>query len=100
MAELATWTKWMLEIGECMFSGDPNNPTEFKCESCDKVFKFIDSYWKHAKKCGRESIGGGVGSKKLSAEQQQMMVTLKGEDTKNTCSNCGRDFFHEVGSKS
>jgi len=77
-------------------TGDPNNPTEFKCESCDKVFKFIDSYWKHAKKCGRESIGGGVGSKKLSAEQQQMMVTLKGEDTKNTCSNCGRDFFHEV----
>merc|ERR1719346_234919 len=25
-----------------------------------------------------------------------MMVTLKGQETKNTCSNCGRDFFHEV----
>merc|ERR1712029_714593 len=25
-----------------------------------------------------------------------MMVTLKGVETKNTCSNCGRDFFHEV----
>ena len=72
---------------------DPNNPTEFRCENCSKVFKFIDSYWKHAKKCGKATGGGG---RSLTAEQAQMMVTLKGQETKNTCSNCGRDFFHEV----
>jgi len=70
--------------------GSGDKAALFKCESCGKEYKYIDSYWKCAKKCGRTK------GQALTDEQKQMMVTLKDKGDKHTCSNCGRDFFHEV----